>query len=283
MAYPTVAAPYGFKPVNLIGGQVFAGSTRNLPIQYNYSANIYYGDFVTLSAGYIVPLASLPVNTTNTTVGVFLGCYYTSPDTKQRVYSQYYPASRAAGDITAIVCDDPDTVFQAAVTTAAGATTIGSASSLLVGQNMVGNTLTGTSGSGYNGQGAVVAASANTASAGFRVMGLVPESQISTAVTYVSGGAAAATSVTVSGLTVGQVIPVGTDLYNMVSGQMQFTGSTVSTQATVSSATSQALTVTTIPSLGNTGGPITATNIVLVQSPEVLVKLNFGAHRYYVA
>jgi hypothetical protein len=51
----------------------------------------------------------------------------------------------------------------------------------------------------------------------------------------------------------------------------------------VSSATSQSLTVTTIPSLGNTGGPITAATIVLVQSPEVLVKLNFGAHRYYVA
>ena len=34
MAYPTVSAPYGLKPVNLIGGQVFAGSTRNIPIQY---------------------------------------------------------------------------------------------------------------------------------------------------------------------------------------------------------------------------------------------------------
>jgi hypothetical protein len=32
MAYPIIDAPYGVKPVNLIGGQVFAGSTRNLPI-----------------------------------------------------------------------------------------------------------------------------------------------------------------------------------------------------------------------------------------------------------
>lgn len=281
MAYPMVAAPYGFKPVNLIGGQVFSGSTRNFPIQYNYSANIYYGDLVTLSAGYIVP-ATLPVSTTNTTVGVFLGCYYTNPGTKQRLWSQFYPANTAAGDITAIVCDDPDTVFEVAVTTAAGAATIGSASSLLVGQNLAGGTLAGTSG-GNNGQGAVVNASANAVGGGFRLMGLATDSQISTSVTYVSGGAAAATSVTVAGLTVGQVIPIGTDLYNMVGGQMQFTGSTVSTAATVSSTTSQALTVTTIPSLGNSGGPITATNIVLVQTPEVLVKLNFGAHRYYVA
>jgi hypothetical protein len=30
MAYPTVSAPYGYKPVNLIGGQVYAGSTTPL-------------------------------------------------------------------------------------------------------------------------------------------------------------------------------------------------------------------------------------------------------------
>ena len=46
MAYPTVSAPYGLKPVNLIGGQVFAGSTREIPIQYGSSVSIYYGDFV---------------------------------------------------------------------------------------------------------------------------------------------------------------------------------------------------------------------------------------------
>jgi hypothetical protein len=28
MAYPTVDKPYGLKPINLIGGQVFAGATR---------------------------------------------------------------------------------------------------------------------------------------------------------------------------------------------------------------------------------------------------------------
>ena len=32
MAYPSVAGPYGFLPINLIGGQVFAGSTRNMEI-----------------------------------------------------------------------------------------------------------------------------------------------------------------------------------------------------------------------------------------------------------
>jgi len=53
MAYPIVSAPYGLKPINLIGGQVFAGSTRLLPIQYNYGTNIFYGDFVALARGFV--------------------------------------------------------------------------------------------------------------------------------------------------------------------------------------------------------------------------------------
>ena len=52
MAYPTVAAPYGLKPVNLIGGQVFAGSTRNVKVQYGYATNIFYGDLVAITRGF---------------------------------------------------------------------------------------------------------------------------------------------------------------------------------------------------------------------------------------
>jgi len=274
MAYPTVSAAYGYKPVNLIGGQVFAGSTRNLPVQYNYGTAMYYGDLVTLSAGYVV-IATYPVSTTNTTVGVFLGCYYTNPTTKQRQYAQYYPGSVLAGDITAIIGDDPDQVIRCAVTTGASATTIGSASSILVGVNMAGNTLTGSASTG-NGAGAVVAASATTSGGGFRVLNLVPDTQISTSCTYVSGGAASATSVVVSGLTVGQYLPVGTDVFNLVNGQLQFTGSTLSSASTVTTTGSTTLTITSVTTA-------VAGTVVLVQSPEVLVKFNFGAHRYYVA
>ena len=46
MAYPTVSAPYGLKPINLIGGQVFAGSTRMMQIASGYATNIFYGDLV---------------------------------------------------------------------------------------------------------------------------------------------------------------------------------------------------------------------------------------------
>ena len=274
MAYPTIDAPYGVKPVNLIGGQVFAGSTRNLPIQYNYGTAMYYGDLVTLSAGYVV-IATYPVSTTNTTVGVFLGCYYTNPTTKQRQFSQYYPANVTAGDITAIVGDDPDQVMKVAVTTTAGGTTIGSASSILVGVNMAGGTQTGSASTGNSGM-SVVGASATTSGGGFRVLNLVPDTQVSFSSTYVSGGAPSATSVVVSGLPVGAFLPIGTDVYNLVNGQLQFTGATLSAASTVTTTGSTTLTVTSITTQ-------VAGTVVLVETPEVLVKFNFGAHRYYVA
>jgi len=275
MAYPTVDKPYGYQPVNLIGGQVYAGSTRNMPIQYNYATPIYFGDFVTLTAGYAT-LTTYPVNSTNTTVGVFMGCYYTNPTTKQRQFSQYYPGNVLAGDITAIVADDPDIVIKAAVATSASSGVIGSASSLLVGSNMVGTTTTGSATTG-NGTGGVVAASAAAAStAGFRVLSLVPDTQISTSATYVSGGAPAATSVAVSGLTVGQVLPIGTDLFNLVNGQLQYTGATLSSATTVTTTGNTTLTVSAIATQ-------VAGTVALVQTPEVLVKINFGAHRYNIA
>ena len=277
MAYPTVAAPYGYKPVNLIGGQVYAGSTRNLPIQYNSTNAIFYGDFVYLNAGY-VDVITYPLNTTaaHLTVGVFLGCYYTNPTTKQRLFSQYYPGGVLAGDITAIVADDPDLIIQTSVTSTATSGVIASASSLLVGSNMVGTTTAGSTSTG-NGTGAVVAASAAGATtAGFRVISLIPDTQITSSAAYVSG--TGTTTLTLSGLTVGQYIPVGTDVFNVINGQLQFTGSTVSTAATVSSATSQALTV-----VASTATISTANPVALVQTPEVLVKINFGTHRYNVA
>lgn len=268
MAYPTVDAPYGFKPVNLIGGQVFSGSTRNIPIAYNYGTSIYYGDFVNIASGFCANIA----NTLATpTVGVFLGCYYTNPATKQRLFSQFYPANTLAGDITAIVADDPDTVFRVAVTAAAGSTSIASASALNVGINMAGNTLTGSASTG-NSAGAVVALATNAGN--FRVLSLVPDTQVSSSAAYVSG--TGTTTLAVSGLSVGQVFPIGTDVYQLVGGQLQFTGSTLTAAATVTSATSQNLTVT--------ASTVTvAGTLALVQTPEVLVKVTFASHRYYVA
>ena len=118
MAYPTVDAPYGLKPVNLIGGQVFAGSIRELPIQYAYATDLFYGDFVVLSRGFVTRAAVSTGTGVNQVTGVFLGCAYTNPTTKQRQFAQYWPAGTVAGDAVAYVVDDPDTVFKAAVCSA---------------------------------------------------------------------------------------------------------------------------------------------------------------------
>ena len=282
MPYPTVSAPYGYKPVNLIGGQQFAGSTRMLPISYNYGTAIYYGDPVTLSAtagvtnGTVI-LPTLPVNTTNTIVGIFLGCYYTNPTTKQRQYSQYYPGNITAGDITALVGDDPDLILRTSVATATNALTIGSASQLLLGKNMIGNsgaTIIGSAVTGNSTNG-VVTDTATAANAGFRVIQLVPDTQITSSCTYSSGSGS--TSIVVTGLTAGQVIPIGTDLFWLIGGQLQWSGSTLSSAATASASGGATLTVQTAATV-----PSGVTTIALVQTPEVLVKINFNVHRYNI-
>lgn len=285
MAYPIIDAPYGVKPVNLIGGQVFAGSTRNLPISYNYGTAIYYGDLVTLgttgsNAGYIIPSSTSTSLVSKGTVGVFLGCYYTNPTTKQRQFAQYYPGSVTAGDITAIVADDPDQVFKMAAVAGASTTTISSFPSAMVGLNAVLNTPVGNTYSGDSGAGLVAANTTTAVGSGgaFRILNLVPDTQISTSAVFVS---TSTTSFVVSGLTVGQVIPVGTDIFQLVGGQLQQlgVGANVATAATVTTTGNTTLTisaaVTTTPTAGAT--------IALVQSPEVLVKLNFGVHNYYAA
>ena len=115
MAYPSVQGPYGFLPINLIGGQVFAGSTRNMEIASGYSSNIFYGDFVKRVVGGTIEKDT--GTTSNTPVGVFLGCFYTAANgTPTR--SQYYPASQtvvSGTKIYAIIADDPDTLFKVAV------------------------------------------------------------------------------------------------------------------------------------------------------------------------
>jgi len=112
----TTAAPYGLRPINLIGGQLFAGSTRQIKIASAYNSNIFFGDIVALSSnGVIVKVANVgsaadqfPAGV----VGVFLGCTYTDPNLKYKLNSQYWPTGTVASDAMAYVCDDPDTLFQ---------------------------------------------------------------------------------------------------------------------------------------------------------------------------
>jgi hypothetical protein len=146
MAYPQVDAPYGLVPINLIGGQVFAGSTRLIPIASGSTTAIFNGDVVELNSD--GTLDKEAGTSTATPVGVFLGCSYTDP-VFGKTFRQFYPGGLAIADIVAYVVDDPDTLFKVAVT-AAGTSTIGNVARTAVGNNSAliqtaGNTANGNS------------------------------------------------------------------------------------------------------------------------------------------
>ena len=171
MAYPTVDKPYGLKPINLIGGQPYAGSTRLMKIASGYATSIYYGDVVKRTSDGTIQKDS--GTSTATPVGIFLGCTYTSPATGQKLFAQYYPASTVASDIYAYVVDDPDVLFK--VATVSTGTTVAFYGPELVGENAV---LVQNAGSNTTGDSAVGIFGGNTAvTASFpvRIVDLVPD------------------------------------------------------------------------------------------------------------
>jgi hypothetical protein len=176
MAYPIIDAPYGVKPVNLIGGQVFAGSTRNYSIQYGYATNIFYGDIVNIIRGSIVDNTDTTDSTGTGIVGVFLGCSYTNPITKQKQFAQYWPSGTLAGDAQAIICDDPDTVFKVVMCSAT--TVIASASTAMLGQNFGLIQNAGNVNTGNSAVAALYSASTTSADLALRAVGLVQETAV---------------------------------------------------------------------------------------------------------
>lgn len=270
-----VTVPYGFLPINLIGGQVFAGSTRMYPIQYGYATNIFYGDFVKVVRGSLTRVAIGAATNSNAVTGVFFGCSYTDPVTKNKRFSQYWPASTLAGDAVAYVVDDPDTVFKAAV--CSSGTTMASGAYALIGTNLsavdnAGNVNTG------NSRNAILAPSATPATSilPLRCVGVVPETSLS----YTATGSSSSTTITLTGSGLPAAIPVGTSVaYYAANGQVIETGSFVTvaasagdTSVTINAAIAVPGGVTDIPA---------ASTIVFTVYRELLVKLNVLTHGYY--
>lgn len=306
MAYPTIDRPYGFKPINLIGGQVYAGSTRQLPIAYGYSTNIFFGDFVALNRGQVVRQAITTTGALNwagtitaaagtsyatgagavvggtlNVVGIFLGCTFTDPVTKQKRFSQYWPASTLAGDAEAYIADDPDICLRAAIVTATGGTTLGSVAPAMVGQNLTGSDLAGSVATGNSANGLVYTAITQTvageltASANpFRVVEVVSDTAVvlGTA-TYSSGTSTITTSANVA-----FAVPVGTQLsWIAPNGQLVDTGSFVATAIAANNTTSVVLSNAPLTT------PAASSVLVFTQYPEAIVKFNIGTHGYYTS
>jgi hypothetical protein len=179
MAYPTIDKPYGLKPINLIGGQVFAGATRQRRIASGASS-IGYGDpVIFVNDGTIAVSTSTTAAPATGFAGVFLGCQFVSSVTGQPTFSQAWISGtsvKANTFITAFVCEDPDQLFQVAVVTG---TTVVSTSTGLTYTNinnnaaLVANTLNTVT---NDSQQAILLSSADvTASLPIRIVDLVPD------------------------------------------------------------------------------------------------------------
>ena len=182
MAYPTIEKPYGFKPINLIGGQVFAGSTRKMRIASAYATSIGYGDLlVRVDDGTVARSAATTAKPTGGFAGVFLGCEFINPSTGQVQYQQNFVGGTTVtqGYITAYVCDDPDALFQVAVVS--GTTVVTGVQFTSVGNNatIVNNTTITAAG---NSQIALLDSTATTDTLTIRIVDVVPDTA------FISGG-----------------------------------------------------------------------------------------------
>jgi len=176
MAYPTVSAPYGFQPINRIGGNPYAGSTRLVPIVSSgglSSAAVFDGDLVELtSAGTCQTISS--GSAAPQALGVCVGVQYTN-SSGQTVQAQYAPAN--SSNAVAYVVDDPTALFKVAMVSSG--TTIAGLGRTAVGQNSSvvlnsGNATTGDS------KQAISSTTATTNTLPVRIVDVVPETATGT-------------------------------------------------------------------------------------------------------
>jgi len=176
MAYPVVSNPYGFRPLNRIDGLPYAGAFRQIPIASTYNTAIYYGDPVAIVTGGTIAKSSTSGSEVTSAViaGIFVGVQYVNAQ-GQTVQAQYYPGTSVTSAL-AYVVDDPMAAFQVAVGYANGVVTT-------VAQNAVGTNMsyyagTGSTTTGDSGAWVTAASGANTATLPWRVIRVVPDTNV---------------------------------------------------------------------------------------------------------
>ena len=107
----TSATPNGAEPVGTCSSSgSFTGKVVHIKIASAYDTAIFYGDFVKLvTAGTIEKDAGTAALTS---IGIFMGCKYTDPNSSQMTFSQTWPASTSASDAAGYVLIDPDVLFR---------------------------------------------------------------------------------------------------------------------------------------------------------------------------
>ena len=171
MAYPTVSAPYGFKPINSVDGKPYAGATRQYAIEGTDS--IFYGDLVKLVQGEVLPFDGTD---SGFPLGVFVGAQYTN-SMGQTIQGQYYPSGSANG--VAYVVVDPQAAYQVVVTDS-GSVVDDSTTIAAIGANMEVVLGTGDATTGNSGMSVLAGSEIDTAAFPIRVVDVVPATQTTT-------------------------------------------------------------------------------------------------------
>ena len=168
MAYPTVSAPYGFKPINRFDGIPYAGATQLYPVTSGQA--VYNGQVVQfVNGGTISPVSD--IHGTVNMVGVCVGVQYVN-SSGQTVQAQYAPAS-GVSSVYAYVVNDPAAEFKVAVT--GNNQTITPVAATILNTNVLGVTGTGSATTGDINSSIDGTSANSTATYPFRVVGLVPD------------------------------------------------------------------------------------------------------------
>lgn len=113
------AAPYGLRPVNLLGGQPYnGGAIRQVPMTVNSAVAIGAGDVVLIgaaSAGQPTAAAATVTTSTGGVMGVCVGVSFIDPVLQQQQFANSLPAGAVTAgytDIKIFVNDDPNQLYQ---------------------------------------------------------------------------------------------------------------------------------------------------------------------------
>jgi hypothetical protein len=172
MAYPTVSAPYGLKPINSIDGKPYAGAFRQIPVAASFGTAVFFGDTVQTNAdGYLI--LSTTTNS-GAIVGVCVGGSYVN-SSGQTVEGQYIPAlaSTATNLAYAYVVDDQQALFKVAVVSSG--TTMSTAGRAVVGTNLALVLNAGSTTTGNSAFAVTLTGAGTTATIPIRVIDVVPE------------------------------------------------------------------------------------------------------------
>ena len=172
MAYPTVSAPYGLKPINSVDGKPYAGAFRQIPVAASFGTAIFFGDTVQINAdGYLIKSTS---TNAGTIVGVCVGGQYVNSN-GQTVEGQYIPASISTSTnlAYAYVVDDQQALFKVAVVSSG--TTMSTAARADVGSNVALVLNAGSTTTGNSAFAVTLTGAGTTATIPIRVIDVVPE------------------------------------------------------------------------------------------------------------